>query len=122
VFVFLACYRTRSKVLSLALTFLSKAIPPKPRLRMSIQPVKYNVGRGMPASATLGLVGSSFAAEPVALFNFNNKRITNTISIENIPDHGELACTYPMERTDVLYIVNRRELAALFDKLAGRPC
>lgn len=65
---------------------------------MSIQPAKYNIGRGMPANATLGPVGSSFAADAGALFNFNNKRITNTISIENIPDHGELASTYP-ERT-----------------------
>ncbi|KAF8812155.1 hypothetical protein BYT27DRAFT_7160196 [Phlegmacium glaucopus] len=69
---------------------------------MSIQLVKYNVGRGMPANATLGPVGSSFAADAGALFNFDNKRITNTISIENIPDH-----------------VNRRELAALFDRLTG---
>lgn len=61
---------------------------------MSIQPVKYNLGRGLPTNATLGAVGSSFAADAGALFNFNDKRITNTISIENIPDHGELACTY----------------------------
>jgi hypothetical protein len=90
---------------------------------MSIQPVKYNTGRGMPASATLGLVGSSFAADTSALFNFNNKRITNTISIENIPDHGELACC-PTRANLTLYIVNRRELAALFSKLTGmcRQC
>ena len=56
---------------------------------MSIQPVKYNLGRGMPTNATLGAVGSSFAADPGALFDFNDKRIINTISIENIPDHGE---------------------------------
>lgn len=59
---------------------------------MSIQPVKYNIGRGMHANPALGPVGSSFAADAGALFSSNNKRITNTISIENIPDHGESIC------------------------------
>ena len=61
---------------------------------MSIQPVKYNLGRGVPTNAMLGAIGSSFAADASALFNFGDKRIINTISIENIPDHGELACAY----------------------------
>lgn len=83
---------------------------------MSIQPVKYNIGQGMPANATLG---TTFATDTGALFNFNNKRITNTISIENIPDHGESAWSTGSE-PDIMYIVNRRELAALFDKLTGK--
>ena len=66
---------------------------------MSIQPVKYNLGR-VPTNVTLGAVGSSFAADAGALFNFNDKHITNTISIENIPDHGEMACTY-LHRADL---------------------
>ena len=89
---------------------------------MSIQPVKYNLGRRVPTNATLGTVGSSFAADAGSLFNFNDKRIINTISIEDIPDHGELACTYLLRANLTFYhiIVNRRELAALFDKLTGK--
>ena len=49
----------------------------------------------MPANSMLGPVGSSFVADAGAFFNFNDKRIMNTISIENIPDHGVLASIYP---------------------------
>lgn len=87
---------------------------------MSTQPVKYNLGRGVSANTTLCAVGSSFAADAGALFNFNDKRIISTISIENIPDHGELTCIPPWSEPDIIYIVNRRELAALFDKLTGK--
>ena len=88
---------------------------------MSILPVKYNLGRVVPTNATLGAIGSSFAADAGSLFNFNGKHIFNTISIENIPDHGELVCALPtMSEPDIIYIVNRRELAALFSKLTGK--
>ena len=70
---------------------------------MSIQPVKYNLGRDVPTNATFGAVGSSIAADAGALFNLNDKRIINTISIENIPDHGELACSYLHRANLTLY-------------------
>ncbi|KAF8965054.1 hypothetical protein BDZ97DRAFT_1813400, partial [Flammula alnicola] len=75
----------------------------------SLNGVKYRFGRGTPANClpVHGNPGASFASDAGTLFNFNNiaatnNRPTNSVSVENIPNH-----------------INRREILALFSTLIG---
>ncbi|KDR79964.1 hypothetical protein GALMADRAFT_1171866 [Galerina marginata CBS 339.88] len=69
-----------------------------------MQPIKYRFGRGTPGnnSPCNTNFASRFLSEGGTLFNFNSNRPTNSVSVENIPDH-----------------VNRREILTLFNTLIG---
>ena len=67
--------------------FFTKLLSCQPypwQITSEMHPVKYRFGRGTSANGhTNSRLGSS------AIFSFNNNRPTNSVSVENIPDHGE---------------------------------